>query len=75
MRCKKHPKYKAIRYPTSECALCIQQWDLKQSSERMMDDAERKNTKKLTEKRLDPPCDARAYAERHDFGNHDPERI
>lgn len=30
---------------------------------------------KKEEKRLDPPCDARAYAERYDFGNYDPERF
>jgi hypothetical protein len=28
--CKKHPKYKAIRQPTSKCAECWQIWQTKQ---------------------------------------------
>jgi len=67
MLCKKHPKAKMLRWSTAlgdnvsyECEECANiRW----------------GNDKVEEKRLDPPCDARAYAERYDFGNHDPERI
>ncbi len=29
MPCKKHPKYQAERYPTSECGNCLEIWNQK----------------------------------------------
>ena len=46
MKCQKHPKYQAKRYPISECPQCLEIWNKEQEVAR-----------------LDPPCDARAYAE------------
>lgn len=34
LRCAKHPKYKAVKYPPSECYYCVQLWQLKQSIKR-----------------------------------------
>jgi hypothetical protein len=31
MKCKKHPKYKAKRYPTSECPECLEIWNQKEN--------------------------------------------
>jgi len=69
MKCKKPPKYQAKRYPTSECGICLHIWNQKKGAERVMDKVDREYMGQL--KRLDPPCDARAYAEHFANGGDD----
>ena len=69
MTCKKHPKYQAKRYPTSECEICLHIWNQKQGADRIMSEVDRKYMGKLM--RSGPPCDARAYAEYHRSGGSD----
>ena len=47
MKCKKHPKYQAKRYPTSECKWCLYIWNFKQGAQRIMDEVDRKYMEKL----------------------------
>ena len=69
-KCKKHPKYRGKNYPAIDCKWCLYVWTFKRGAERIMDKVDREYMEQL-KKRLDPPCDARAYAERHDFGGSD----
>jgi len=33
LKCRKHPKYKAVRKPTADCEDCLKLWNLKQELE------------------------------------------
>ncbi len=54
-RCKKHPKYEAKKYPTTECKWCLYLWDFKQGADRIMDEVDRKFLEYLG--RLNPLVD------------------
>ena len=47
MKCTKHPKYQAKRYPRSECKMCLQLWNFKQANQRFWDEIDRKFVEKF----------------------------
>ncbi len=73
MKSKKHPKYQAKKIPRTDCKSCGEMWY--RSPHRLIVNKWLGTPPGYNpideEERLDPPCDARAYAERHDFGGSD----
>ena len=66
MKCKKHPKYQAKRYPTSECPMCLAIWNKTQPP---ADIAYYEGDS--MEEYPSPPADARAVAEAFRQGGSD----
>ena len=67
MKCKKHPKYQAKRYPYSECPRCLEIWEIKTRPPADLATYEGDSMEEYPS----PPADARAVAEAHSFGGND----
>jgi len=73
MLCKKHPEANLNWQPNYNCRACEYLFHKRCADSRFL--RAKKDLRKSTPEDEHMRCDARAYAERYDFGNHDPERI